>query len=579
MKQKLLYLLAMILSTFAVAQVKLSVVSDARDTKENGTLKLTIILEISGANLIQETPLRLPDLSNFVIIADGSEQNTFVDAKRNIAVNQQIFQYLLTPKQSGKLRIGSVLVTVNGKIYKSEPFDIIVDEPKLAAAPEKRESNIYLNLELQKAEVYKNQPTIAVLKVYSKDLNNFRKVHNIKLPQQSDLTIKAVSYKKSEIEQNAKKDLASQVIAVFMIYPKKSGKIEILPVSASLKQSDQSSKIASNKPKLNVKKLPSVSSKNFKDAVGNFDFQLTSLDPLKKVEVDQPLNIALKISGSGNLNEIELPKLKNSPNYTFYKPNISYKTVSTGEGDVGEVTLNYVVIPRIVGTLNIATEAFTFFNPATGKYVDLGAKSMVIPVLSHEDFADTKSTMEKVNEYTNNVLETVNTPVVKTDKFKIKTEQPFQWKTILMNYGIMGLILLLLIFGYNRYKNTKSTKHISSSPEITTVSETEADLKEQSGVDIDSYLSYLQKLLSNHDYHKFFMTFEDLKNETENKIYSKYNLSLKAYFETHLGSGLAEEYRSLLQEVEMEKYIPQPSPEHLGAINDRIRKIFSNIAK
>ena len=75
------------------------------------------------------------------------------------------------------------------------------------------------------------------------------------------------------------------------------------------------------------------------------------------------------------------------------------------------------------------------------------------------------------------------------------------------------------------------------------------------------------------------MTFEDLKNETENKIYSKYNLSLKAYFETHLGSGLAEEYRSLLQQVEMEKYIPQPSPEHLGAINDRIRKIFSNIAK
>jgi hypothetical protein len=33
---------------------------------------------------------------------------------------------------------------------------------------------------------------------------------------------------------------------------------------------------------------------------------------------------------------------------------------------------------------------------------------------------EARSTVEKVNEYTNNLLETVNTPVLKTTSFKVK---------------------------------------------------------------------------------------------------------------------------------------------------------------
>ena len=87
------------------------------------------------------------------------EQNTFIDQKRGIRVNQIIYQLYLQPKVTGKVKIGSALLTVNGKIYKSEPFDILVKETSRAET-EYLSKDVYLNVEVQDKEVYENQPTV-----------------------------------------------------------------------------------------------------------------------------------------------------------------------------------------------------------------------------------------------------------------------------------------------------------------------------------------------------------------------------------------------------------------------------------
>src|SRR5690606_23387069 len=135
MKNKFCYILFLFSALSVAGQVTLEV-SEVKDTKVNQKFNLTVLLEISGENMVQETPLRMPDMSKFDIVGSASEQNTVVlDPKKGDVLNQLIYQYVLSPKQSGKIKFGSVLVTVNGKIYKTEPFEINVRDSEKASAP------------------------------------------------------------------------------------------------------------------------------------------------------------------------------------------------------------------------------------------------------------------------------------------------------------------------------------------------------------------------------------------------------------------------------------------------------------
>jgi hypothetical protein len=60
------------------------------------------------------------------------------------------------------------LVKVNGKVYKTEPIDIIVKEPekKALATVNNPSKNMYVNMQVADRDVYKNEPVIAVLKAF-----------------------------------------------------------------------------------------------------------------------------------------------------------------------------------------------------------------------------------------------------------------------------------------------------------------------------------------------------------------------------------------------------------------------------
>src|SRR5690606_10598224 len=184
---------------------------------------------------------------------------------------------------------GSVLVTVNGKIYKTEPFDVTVkdSERSQTVADNNDSDDIYLNLEVQDKEVYKNQPVTAVLRAYSRNYNNFRKVGRIHPSSQRNINIKPVSFAKSEIE--TREGIASQVIGVFMIFPKEAGAVEIMPISASFSPKSTPVTISSNPVKIKVKKLPAGMPETYKNAVGKFAVELSRKNGDQLLEIDKPL--------------------------------------------------------------------------------------------------------------------------------------------------------------------------------------------------------------------------------------------------------------------------------------------------
>lgn len=569
--QKFYNILFFAISVISYGQVTVLTDVNNKEPKQNESVVLTVVQEVVGEDMIQQTPLRLPDLSKFDIIGNASEQNTFIDQKKGIRVNQIVYQYYLQPKTTGKVKIGSALLTVNGKIYKSEPFDITVKEK--SENNDNLAKDVYLNLEVEDKNVYENQPTVAILRAYSKDYDNFRKLDNVRIPPQENARIRAVSYKKEDIEYTDG-DYSSQVIATFIIFPEKSGNIEIAPISALMKF-PEINKIVSNKVKLNVKTLPSGSPENFKNAVGKFNVSIENVNKEEHIEINKPTDVIVKITGLGNLDAEKLPKIIESKDYTFYKPNIISKITTIKEGVKGEILAKYVVIPRKEGKIDVKTEHFSFFNPEINQYVDLGIKSLVLNVLNPEQIRAQKSTIDLMDDYTKNVLTNVPLPVIEKEKHTQKYR--LNWVNLLAGLGIVfGGTLLFLLF--LKPKKSAIQKENISKP-ITTISEEEEKLKEELLPDINTYFEYLKNVKNNQNFSEFFNAYQELNETTKKQLKKEYGMGIKAYIDHYKSSQFADDFRSLETQISMEKFAPVHDAEHLDELYNKIVNIYSEIAK
>ena len=578
MKQHFSYILFLMSAVFTYGQVTLAI-SEVKDQKVNQRFTLTVLLEISGENMEQQTPLQMPDFSKFDIIGTASERNTIVlDAKKGDVINQLVYQCVLAPKQSGKVKIGSALVTVNGKIYKTEPFDINVRDSERASsvADNSDKNDLYLNLEVQDKVVYKNEPTIAILRAYSRDYDNFRKVGKLHFPAQKNANIKPVSFTKSEIESNS--GIASQIIGVFMIFPSETGTVEINPISASFANSSKDNKISSNKVRLNVKKLPVGMPNHFKNAVGQFTLDLLNLRNEEFLEIDQPLNIVLKLTGSGNLGSLHLPKILNSENYIFYPPKITTQSLAKKNGLRGSITAEYIVVPKKSGPISIKFEDFSYFDPDNKKYTDLGAKELLINVKTPLQIAEAKTTLQKVNEYTNTVLETVNTPVLQTQNFIIKDKNKIDWKVVAGNFALLTIFGSLFLIVLKKREKRKSKPQIVLKP-ISTIAETEDLIRQNLSNHIEESIEYLKILKDNKDFKKFFSAYDELNRETKEYHGAHNDSEFRSILEKTQGQQISEQYRSLSEQIQIEKFAPIHVEEQMDDLYKTIHSLYSEINK
>ncbi len=577
MKQKIIYAIFTLISVISYGQVQLYMKSDKTDYNGKEIVNLTIVLELNGNNLEQKSKIMLPDLSKFNMIGSGSFNQIVNDADTNTAIDQYITRIALEPKQKGKVRIGSVLVNVNNKIYKTEPFDIFIKD--IEKKPIANLANdVYLNMEIEDREVYQDQPTIAVLRVYSKNIDNLRKVKNIRLPQQENLNVHAISLKRSDIDPSGYANMASQVLAVFMVFPNESGYVEVPSVSASVNTFSTKSKIASNKVRLNVKKLPEGSPESFKNAVGNFKVDVYC-PPNEKIEAKKPVNVTVKVSGEGNLADMSLPKIEESPDYEIFAPKITTHLNPGLTGMKGEILAKYILIPKKAGELIVKTEAFAFFNPAEKEYVNLGQEKLGLTAFSHDQVLEARSTVEKVNEYTNTFLETVDSPVLKTTSFKVKEKSKFNWNVLFVNVAILiGLFIAYMLFKYWQKKQNIIKEKPTPKP-LGSVAETEKKIRESLKTDISDYFAYLENLKISGDYPKFFETFDEMDAEVRNQYFQSSKEDFKVFLERQNGSSVAESYQELLQKVQIEKYSPITSEDSLNDLLKDIVKLYSLISK
>lgn len=552
------YILSFILPIFGYGQVTLLSETDTKEYQVREPFNLSIGLEIIGENYQQQSPVRLPDLSKFEILGNATESVAAIDPETGNVVRQVLYHLILQPKHAGKTRIGSALVQVNGKTYKSEPFEILVRDGKRKNEAWGR--SVSMVMEVLDKEVYENQPVNVVLKLKANPHNylDFRKVNQIKLPQKTK-NIYTVNLKREDIEIDKNDETAMQVIASFVVVPEKDGNLFVSPATALFNEE----RILSNPLKIHVKKLPEGAPRGFKNAVGKFDLEIEI--PKEEVEVNQPMDVFVKLKGKGNIIGAELPKIVESDDYTILKPTQKIEVKESEHS--GEKTDHYVIIPKKEGEITIRYENFAYFDIDEKQYQTINSDDIKILSLSKEAMDSPTSTLGKMMDDTGHILKKVNLLPVSEEE---NEEESFDYgRFVGMGLLVFGSLLAIYFFTF-RKKKPKQWNSVQEDDKIMTIAETEELLKENISIGKEYYFGALKNAVDKGDFASFFENYQELHTEAENQIKRLKNQTISEFLEEIENADFVKDFEQFRTEIQEAKYAP---------IHEDLYEFYNDIVK
>lgn len=351
--------------------------------------KGTIILSVDSTNLVvgQSTNLSVT-ISNISVSGKPVIKNVdkfhiiFVGTSSSISIingnfkSTKTFSYELTPLEKGKFAIGPAIVTVSGKVYKSNKVEITVSDSPTVNKKNLKNKRLFLVVSANKRKVKLNEEIILSVKLYRRvDVYDM----NIKVPDMNEFIITKLSNAREYIEAvNGKQYYVDEL--KYSLIPTETGKFTIPPFiiygKVPLSTSPFDNFFKSPPFVINNYKQVSIPSNNLKItvsplnknvyAVGDYSFTY-SIDK-SKVKVGDTVTLTFKITGAGDLNFSQNLKLPNIDGLKYYpaKPKVSVH--STLNGLVSEKVEKIAIIPEKKGYYKIPKLKIIFYNPNKMKY-------------------------------------------------------------------------------------------------------------------------------------------------------------------------------------------------------------------
>ncbi len=151
----------------------------------------------------------------------------------------------------------------------------------------------------------------------------------------------------------------------------------------------------SNAVHIHVKPLPSGAPSSYDGAVG--DYSMLASISRDSTLTNESVTLRVTISGTGNLPLLQPVKVDFPPDLEVFDPKTVTKFRNTTAGSSGSVTFEYLIIPRNRGSFRIAPVEFTYFNPATSKYITTKSKEFNLMVTG-KGASDEASAMQQMPE-------------------------------------------------------------------------------------------------------------------------------------------------------------------------------------
>lgn len=342
-----------------------------------------------------------PQFEGFRIIAGPTQMmsQSWVNGRGSF---NKTYTYYLMPTQRGTLTIRQAVVEINGQQYKTAPIKITVtapvEQPRDPNDPRMAVSDaLQLVAEVSKSNPYINEPITVVYKLYFDYNVGIREFRELEKPKYNDFWSQNIEIKAPRAEETTfegKRCLVA-VLKKTVLYPQKSGKLEIEPLSLDVDVElptnrrnfwgqvmtvQDHKRVSAGARTINVRPLPeSGRPADFSGAVGQLDFKVKpSKTTLKNGE---SLDLVLSVTGKGNLKLFNLPKPVVPPTLEMYDPVHKENVNTTLAGMSGSITDTYTLIPQGEGKFPIQAMSFSYFDPSSGRYKTLHSPEIMITVL------------------------------------------------------------------------------------------------------------------------------------------------------------------------------------------------------
>ena len=330
--------------------------------------RIQLTVSIKGTQSINAP--ELPKINGFQAQYRGpSTKFSYVNGQVSAFIEHR---YFLVALKVGEYNINPIEVTYKGKSYFTEPITV-----KIIQGPTELKEEIYLTLTAEKERVYLNEELPISIKLYYRQLSP---------PDLANPTILASAF---SVRDFTRPKLTEEVIDGVrfkcfnfqtVVYPVSVGQLTLGPAQLKCNVvvqtpsfsfdsifdgphfvSNQKRPVAlkSEPLKLTVEALPLEGKpQDFSGAIGKYALQVDAKPT--GVKVGEPITLTMRVSGSGNIETIFLPKIHGLNLFKTYDPQI--KTDEHGK------SFEQVLIPEDDSVKAIPEIRFSYFDPEDEQY-------------------------------------------------------------------------------------------------------------------------------------------------------------------------------------------------------------------
>ena len=363
---------------------------------------------------------RAPSIQGFEVLM-GPSRSTQYQNYNGVVTNSITFTYILMAEKEGTYKIPGATIVADGNNYTSNSVEIKVLPPDQSssnagsgrACSSRNQANsgkitdkeLFMLATVNKTSAYEQEAILLTFKIYTQvnltglngdvpDLKGFH-TQEVELPNQKTFTL----------EHYNGRNYNTTVWRQFVLFPQQTGKIEIPSVTF---EGTVSQRVASADPfdaffnggnyinitknlvtpklAIDVKALPAGKPSNFSGGVG--EFTLSSSISTQELKTNDAVTIKLVISGTGNMKLINTPEVGFPQDFEIYDPKVENKFNLTRNGLAGNKVIEYLAIPRHVGTYTIPPIEFSYFDLKSQSYKTLKTDAYTLNVAKGEGNSD-----------------------------------------------------------------------------------------------------------------------------------------------------------------------------------------------
>ncbi len=353
---------------------------------------------------------------------------------------------LLSPKRKGTFVIKPAVVVVDQKRYASNEVTLTVLDKGVAtsqsvqdqAKTEQGENrDVFMVASVDKKKAYVNEQVTLSIKFYS--AVRLYSQPSYTAPQTTNFWADVLEPQKTYYETiNGRRYRAVEINTA--LFPTRSGQLSIGPAKVDVTVAGRSDSqrnnpfslesffdrgtpvtVSSQSVKIEVLPLPTDDKPDdYTGTVGNFTIRSTA--DKTATEVNQPVTITYKISGTGNIKTIAEPDIKELKDFRIYRASSSEKISKIDNVVGGTKIFEEVYIPKRAGKLTIPAVSLNFFDPKAKKYRTISTDPVQVGVKPADDMEYSETPYQPVAGRTIN-SESKDIRYIKNNPGKLEKKQ------------------------------------------------------------------------------------------------------------------------------------------------------------